>query len=81
LALIAGGNAIGSLALGNTLTLKSHYDFVRSLNNLEGFSMALEHIQKKTGPPPSHGPVGPIITRVYNVEDGLHGNIEDRPGD
>ncbi|KXN89940.1 hypothetical protein AN958_04944 [Leucoagaricus sp. SymC.cos] len=72
---LAAGSAFGSLAVGNALTLKSHYDFVRSLNNPGGFARAVDRIQKQSGRPP---PSSPVIQRKYNVEEELHGNIEDR---
>ncbi|EKM83803.1 hypothetical protein AGABI1DRAFT_110405 [Agaricus bisporus var. burnettii JB137-S8] len=70
---VATGTSFGSLALGNALTLKSHFDFVRSLNNPAGFAEAMERIQKQSGLQQPHGPV---IQRKYNIEEGLHGNVE-----
>jgi hypothetical protein len=70
----AAGGAFGSLGIGNALTLKSHYDFVRSLNNPGGFANAIERIQKQSGSPP---PNSPVIQRKYKVEEELHGNIQD----
>lgn len=74
---LAAGGAFGSLAAGNALTLKSHYDFVRSLNNPGGFASAVDRIQKESGIPP---PNSPVIQRRYNVEEQLHGNVEVRQG-
>jgi len=70
---IATGSAFGSLALGNGLTLNSHFNFVRSLNNPGGFARAIEHIEKQSGRPL---PAGPVITRKYDIEEGLHGNTD-----
>lgn len=74
---VATGTSFGSLALGNALTLKSHFDFVRSLNNPAGFAEAMERIQKQSGLQQPHGPV---IQRKYNIEEGLHGNVEQHQG-
>lgn len=74
---IATGGAFGSLALGNALTLKSHFDFVRSLNNPGGFARAIEHIQQQSAVPQ---PAGPVITRKYDIEEGLHGNTDENQG-
>lgn len=74
---VATGTAFGSLALGNALTLKSHFDFVRSLNNTAGFAGAIDRIQKQAGLPQ---PNGPIIQRRYEIGEGLHGNTEEQQG-
>ncbi len=74
---IASGGTFGSLALGNGLTLKTHFDFVRSLDNPRGFARAIEHIEKQSG---ISMPTGPVITRKYTIEEGLHGNTDEPQG-
>lgn len=74
---IATGSAFGSLAMGNGLTLKTHFDFVRSLDNPGGFAKAIAHIEKRSGTPL---PTGPVIARKYNIEEGLHGNTDEPQG-
>ncbi|KAL9716156.1 hypothetical protein Ac2012v2_000601 [Leucoagaricus gongylophorus] len=71
---LVGSTAIGSTVLGNAYVVKSHFDFVRSLDNPGGFSRAVDHIQKQSG---LSLPSSPIIVRKYNTEEDLHGNIEN----
>ncbi|KAJ3568795.1 hypothetical protein NP233_g5470 [Leucocoprinus birnbaumii] len=71
---VAGGIGIGSIAVGNGLTLKSHLDFVRSLDNPGGFSRALDRIQKQSN---LALPSSPVIVHRYKIEEELHGNTVD----
>jgi hypothetical protein len=74
---IASGTAFGSLALGNAFTLKSHFDFVRSLNNPAGFAGAIDRLQKQSG---IQLPRSLVIQRKYAIEEGLHGDMEQNQG-
>lgn len=52
--------SFGGFVIGHVMSLSEHYNFVRSIENPEGFSQALENIQKKIG---SFPPPGPTIVR------------------
>ncbi|KAG5654105.1 hypothetical protein H0H81_007519 [Sphagnurus paluster] len=74
--------------IGHVMSISAHYNFVRSIENPEGFSQALDNIQKNTG---SFPPNGPIIVRqggkwavdhdaeVPVLENGSHGESSPVP--
>ncbi|KAF5377435.1 hypothetical protein D9615_005322 [Tricholomella constricta] len=49
--------SFGGFLIGHVMSLSAHYNFVRSIENPEGFSQALDNIQKNTGSFPLPGPI------------------------
>ncbi|GLB36238.1 hypothetical protein LshimejAT787_0305260 [Lyophyllum shimeji] len=48
--------SFGGFVIGHAVSLSEHFKFVRTIENPEGFSQALENIQKKMGSFPAPGP-------------------------
>ncbi|RDB28817.1 hypothetical protein Hypma_015432 [Hypsizygus marmoreus] len=52
--------SFAGFVIGHALSLTAHFNFVRSIENPDGFSQAMDNIQKNTG---SFAPQGPVIVR------------------
>ncbi|KAF8622900.1 hypothetical protein AX15_006664 [Amanita polypyramis BW_CC] len=67
-ATLTAGSFVGFM-VGHTISVKKHFNFVRSLENPIGFSGALENVQRNTGAimPPS-----PVIVRRLSHANQQH---------
>jgi hypothetical protein len=52
--------SFAGFVVGHVMSLSAHFKFVRSIENPEGFSQAMENIQRNTG---GIAPPGPVIIR------------------
>jgi hypothetical protein len=71
-------------AMGSALAVWQYYRFIESIQEPEGFSKAMENVQRRLGPPALHGP--PIIAKADShhssksaSDDVVRGNT-DEPG-
>jgi hypothetical protein len=62
---------LGGFTFGRLAVISAHYNYLRSIENPDGFSKAMENIQSKLGEPKA----GLVIARTYQPSpDDIYAN-------